>query len=104
MSDFSELCPLFNTGVFGEVTFPAVKMTLSQTLLNALEGLCTAGAHSGNFVFGRTVVVTDAFLRIWTVNEETKTIYLDQRTTSGATPTNFATRIVTATVNNVETK
>jgi hypothetical protein len=98
MSDFSELCPLFDTGVFHEIVFPGLNMTLTAETCNALEGSCTAGAaHSGNFTFGRTVVVTKAFLRRWTANAITSTIHLDHRTTAGAAQTIFGTWIISVT-------
>ena len=92
MSDFSELCPLFNTGVFGEVTFPCIVMTMTSDTCNALEGSCTAGALKTNqFTFGRTVVVTQAWLRRWTANAITIWIHLKHYTSAGATPTVFGT-------------
>ncbi len=63
MSDFGELCPLFTTGVFNEVTFPG-PMYLSAVLtqVNLLAGT-GAQAKAGYFTFGRTVVVTEAYIR-----------------------------------------
>lgn len=63
MADFSELCPLFKTGVFHEVTFPG-PMSLSAVLTqrNLLAGT-GAAAKEGYFTFGRTVVVTNAWIR-----------------------------------------
>ncbi|GAG53237.1 unnamed protein product, partial [marine sediment metagenome] len=65
MSDFSELCPLFETGVFHEVTFPNIDMTGITAVGNGLIGSLTVGVAtaSGNWTFGRTVVVTGAFCR-----------------------------------------
>ena len=62
MSDFSELCPLFETGVFKEITFPNIAMTDITLCGNALLGTLTF-SKVGIFTFGRTVVVTDAFIR-----------------------------------------
>ena len=66
MSDFSELCPLFNTGVFSEVCFPSIGMTGHAGTTNALVGTLSATASSdkaGAFTFGRTVIVTGAYVR-----------------------------------------
>lgn len=69
MSDFGELCPLFSTGVFNEITFPQLAMTgFSATAVdnkygNALLGTLTFTKSNGYFTFGRTVVVTGAFVR-----------------------------------------
>jgi hypothetical protein len=63
MSDFSELCPLFNTGVFNEVTFPGpMPYTAVLTGINLLAGT-SAATKDGYFTFGRTVVVTKAWIR-----------------------------------------
>jgi len=77
MSDFSELCPLFNTGVFGEVTFPG-PMYLSGVLSteNLLAGTAHASDALGFFSFGRTVVVTGAFIRRELVNTTEVTLHL----------------------------
>lgn len=65
MSDFSELCPLFNTGVFHEITFPNISMTTITACGNALLGSLTADVATkpGIFTFGRTVVVTGAYIK-----------------------------------------
>ena len=64
MSDFSELCPLFNTGVFSEILFPTLEMTaISNTAANALDN-SIVGNSTGQFLFSRTVVVTAAWVRI----------------------------------------
>ena len=62
MSDFGELCPLFNTGVFNEVMFPYIPMTGVTACGNALAGTLTF-TKEGYFTFGRTVVVAGAFVR-----------------------------------------
>ena len=63
MSDFGELCPLFSTGVFSEVTFPSIGMSGVSICANGLVGTAQALTHAGAFSFGRTVVVTDAYIR-----------------------------------------
>jgi hypothetical protein len=64
MSDFSELCPIFNTGVYSEITFPDIDMRNITLSGNALYGsLFPSITMQGYFTFGRTVVVTEAFAR-----------------------------------------
>jgi len=64
MSDFGELCPLFATGVFNEITFPNIDMNNITLSGNALYGsLASSITMNGAFTFGRTVVVTGAFAR-----------------------------------------
>ena len=104
MSDFSEICPLFATGVMGEVCFPfIVNLTALSTTANALEGTITAGTGAGVFTFGRTVVVTDCFIRRYAPtaaasNTAQETMRLRHRSSAGATPTNFGAATVTNTL------
>ena len=66
MSDFGELCPLFTTGFYSEVTFPNIKMTGHAGTTNALVGTLSMAAatdKAGAFTFGRTVVVTGGYVR-----------------------------------------
>jgi len=104
MSDFSELCPLFSTGVFKEITFPHMyNLTGFSTTSNFLAGAvtCTSGVFSG-FSFGRTVVVTGAKARRWTFtanssNHTTMMLRLRHRASGAATATNFGSLTVTTT-------
>jgi len=94
MSDFSELCPLFNTGVFNEITFPAIKMTdISATGMgNALIGTgISAKGLSLCFTFGRTVIITGAYLRNQTDLAATEVIILNRHTTETASGVEFGT-------------
>jgi hypothetical protein len=63
-SDFGQLCPLFESGVFHEVIFPDVHLTdisiCANALIGTLEGLAS---QMGEWSFGRTVVVTEAWCR-----------------------------------------
>jgi hypothetical protein len=61
MSDFSELCPLFSTGVYHEITTGWVCFSGMTVAMNALAGTGTAAAHPGSLKFGRTVVVTKIY-------------------------------------------
>ena len=66
MADFGELCPLFYTGVYSEVCFPKIPMTGHAGTTNALLGtlsITTSAEKAGAFTFGRTVVVTGAYVR-----------------------------------------
>ena len=84
MSDFSEICPLFETGVFNEVTFPG-PMYLSAVLtgVNLLAGT-GAQAKAGYFTFGRTVVVTEAFIKRDSINTTETTLQLFHKTSGTA--------------------
>ena len=53
MSDFSSLCPLFNTGVYSEVTFPNI----------VVKSISTTTAIGPGIPFGRSVIVTSAYVR-----------------------------------------
>jgi len=81
MSDFSELCPLFETGVFSEVCFVG-PMNLSSvgTLKDLLHGTVYVSNANGAFTFGRTVIVTEAFLMRNIVNTIETTIHLRHKT------------------------
>lgn len=61
MSDFSELCPLFNTGVYSEVSFGFCNLSALSATNNALVGALTAAKYPASFKFQRTVVVTKIF-------------------------------------------
>ena len=61
MSDFSSLCPLFNTGVYNEMTIPYVHFTGVSITANAIAGVKTRAANPGSLKFQRTVVVTKIF-------------------------------------------
>lgn len=95
MSDFGELCPLFSTGVFSEVTFPYIPMSAVTACGNALDGTLTI-THAGQFSFGRTVVVTDAFIRRQSTGEEI-IIRLMHHTSATAAGTSIGTITFAAT-------
>jgi len=103
MSDFSELCPLFNTGVFSEVSFPfLVNLTAISTTMNALSCAEATSDQASGFSFGRTVIVTEAFLRRFTAtadssNNQEMHMRLRHRHTAAATPTSFGLLTVTVT-------
>lgn len=103
MADFGELCPLFTTGVFKEVTFPDIAMTgFSATLGpggNAMIGTgISAKGASLYFAFGRTVVVTGAYIRPQTIMAASIYVWLVHHTSELATGTAFATFTVAASL------
>jgi hypothetical protein len=77
MADFGELCPLFTTGIFHEVVFPPpMHLTSLGTGINLLFGSANAsngGNNSSAFTFGRTVVITEAFIIRELTNKTTET-------------------------------
>ncbi|GAG53234.1 unnamed protein product [marine sediment metagenome] len=102
MSDFGELCPLFETGVFKEVLFPNVSLTDIDASVNALMGTIAA-SHSGRFfTFGRTVVVTGGFVRR-NETSETQIVNLLHFTSVLADPTALASLSIAATGDGIDT-
>jgi hypothetical protein len=103
MSDFSELCPIFNTGVFNEITFPKISFSAISASGNALYGsLWPSITMQGYFTFGRTVVITNAFIRRISLNEASQFIYLRRHNgavsaVSGVAGTIFGTCTITPT-------
>ncbi len=64
MSDFSQLCPLFNTGVYSELTIPGpIKFSGVSATSNALVGALTRAVNPGSLKFQRTVVVTRVYVK-----------------------------------------
>lgn len=85
MSDFSELCPIFNTGVYHELYLgrwtASVYTSATYNFLSSVGDPATAPASMN---FGRTVVVTKAWLRrIGAVTTATCSYRLGRRTGSG---------------------
>ena len=89
MSDFSALCPLFNTGVYSTLTIPYV----------SVSGISTT-SKVGGYVFGRSVIVTAAYLVKHTAFSATATackVYLCRQASYNATKTVFASIALSAT-------
>jgi hypothetical protein len=82
MSDFSELCPLFNTGVYNEVSFHNISMTAIAPTHNALVGVRGLATSPASFKFGRTVIVTKVFQRCDTRPSTKHTILATKQKTS----------------------
>ena len=97
MSDFSELCPLFNTGVYNETMFPNISLSLITACGNALVGKATASAL-GDFNFGRTIIVTNAWLRKTATPSAAIIVHLRHHSSRLAAGTIFATLTVSTTV------
>lgn len=90
MSDFSDLCPLFNTGMYSELTLPYFTLTARSTT-NQFEG---------GFPFGRSVIVTAAYVKKHTTPTSTTaaiTVKLAKAATWAATQTVFASKKLSKT-------
>jgi hypothetical protein len=99
MSDFSELCPLFNTGMFNEVLFPDVHFTDVSACANALIATADAMESSeGNWTFGRTVIVTGAWFKKVSAVAELMQYNLMHHTSKLAAGTVFGTIQISITV------
>jgi hypothetical protein len=104
MSDFGELCPLFNTGVCNEITFPAIDMIAISASGNAIYGTKWPSITMiGYFTFGRTVVVTGAFVRRTSANSVEVNLYLRHHSAaigavSGVAGTVFGSATITPTI------
>ena len=99
MADFSQLCPLFNTGVYSEVTFVNLGFTGVSTTMNAMAGAVAKATQPGAFKFGRTVIVTKVYCQKQ-IAATTKPIVLAMRhaATGTAAGTAFASLAMTLTV------
>jgi len=86
MADFSSLCPLFNTGVYSEVTFPMIPMT-SKT---------TSAMFNYGYNFGRSVIVTGAFVQKVTTFVSTCTAMKIKLAKAAAAATTYGLRTVFA--------
>lgn len=99
MSDFSELCPLFATGVFHEFTFPEVSLTDISADVNAIMFSADEQASSSaNFNFGRTVIVTEAWMRMRAAGAGAGIIHLRHCASNLAAGTIIGTMSATVTV------
>ena len=90
LSDFSALCPLFNTGMYSEITFPPVTVNDRSTTNKLIGGL----------PFSRSVIVTHAYIAKLTTFLATVTalkIALCRAASWAATRTVFATITLSGT-------
>ena len=104
MSDFSELCPLFETGVFSEILFPSIALSGVSICANALDGTLrmTSNARAGYYTFGRTVIVTGAYARRMGANSVWVDLMLQHRTSGMAVATTFGSLTISITLSGVE--
>jgi len=97
MSDFSELCPIFQTGVLKEITFPYIPFSAVTACGNAFLGTLTF-SKAGYFTFGRTVVVTEAYVRrVGATVEGALILQLNHHTSETAVGSVFGTFTVSTT-------
>jgi hypothetical protein len=98
-SDFGQLCPLFESGVFNEVLFPDVHMTdisiCANALIGTLEGL---PSQLGDWTFDRTVIVTEAWVRKVSNVASTEQLNLMHHTSMSAAGTVIGTIQLSATI------
>ena len=90
MSDFSSLCPLFNTGMYSEITLPPVSVNSRSTTNKLIGGI----------PFSRSVIVTHAYLAKLTTFLASVTslkIALCRASSWAATRTVFATITLSGT-------
>src|SRR5512137_1607343 len=85
MSDFSELCPIFNTGVYHELYLGRVTASVySSATFNYLSSVGDPATAPVSFNFGRTVVVTNFWLRRkGAITTATVSLQFGRRTGSG---------------------
>jgi hypothetical protein len=100
MSDFGELCPLFNSGVFREILFPYVRMSDATGVTDNFLFASTDAAASGSgyFTFGRTVVITKAYLRKQVIGDSAIVAILQHHTSIKAAGTVFASLTISITI------
>ena len=64
MSDFSDLCPLFNAGVLKELTIPYMNLNSCSNTQNALGGVITRADNPASLRFDRTVIVENVMAAV----------------------------------------
>jgi hypothetical protein len=86
MSDFSDLCPLFNTAVYSEITLPYVSLASKTTSENI----------TGTPAFSRSVIVTHAYIKKHTTFAATCTALKALLYRAGSWATAYASKTVFA--------
>lgn len=99
MSDFSQICPLFSTGVYSELTIPGpISFSNLSSTMNALGGLSAKASYVASIKFQRTVIVTKVYLQTDTAPGSKPIVHARRHaSTSTAAGTSFATLAVTTT-------
>jgi len=85
MSDFGELCPLFNTGVYNELYLGRFTASVyTSATYNFLSSVGDPATAPSSFRFGRTVVVTEVYARrVGAITTATASLRVGRRTGSG---------------------
>lgn len=85
MSDFGELCPLFNTGVYNELYLGRFTASVyTSATYNFLSSVGDPATAPSSFRFGRTVVVTEVYARrVGAVTTAAASLRVGRRTGSG---------------------
>lgn len=86
MSDFGELCPLFNTGVYNELYLGRFTTSIyTSATYNFLSSVGDPATAPSSLRFGRTIVVTGWWTRKKVANNNSATvnIIIGRRTGSG---------------------
>lgn len=93
MSDFSALCPLFNTGVYSELTIPGPLLQ---------DNLASTTTKLAGILFGRSVIVTAAYLSkmttLATVSSNPTVKLYRQASWASSTATCFASFEISKTI------
>lgn len=87
MSDFSELCPLFDTGVYNELYLGVMTFSIyDSATFNFLSSPGDPATAPSSLRFGRTIVVTECWAKRKlgaTPLSHTICVYIGRRTGSG---------------------
>ena len=88
MSDFSELCPLFTTGVYNELYLGDMTLSIyDSATYNFLSNPGSPATCPSSFRFGRSVVVTECWVKRKTQAtplSHTICVYIGRRTGTGS--------------------
>jgi len=103
MSDFGEICPLFNTGVYKELYLGELTGTIyDSATFNFMSSAGDPATAPSSFRFGRTIVVTEVYAKRKTISDNlthTICLFVGRRTGSGtATQSIFGTLCISMSV------
>jgi hypothetical protein len=99
MSDFSQLCPLFTTGFYSEVSFYNIGFSALSLTHNALVGALKKASQPASFKFQRTVVITKVYAQKQLDGTQTPIILAKRHVGTGtAAGTTFASLTYSTTV------
>jgi hypothetical protein len=98
MSDFSELCPLFTTGLYKEFTIGPLGFTGLSSTMNAMMGAVIKATKPCSLKFDRTVVVTKIYVHQQTTNASSVILLAKRHLSAGtAAGTVFASLVWSTT-------